>query len=183
MASSVESIEISKFDPSHPALSPDPERRPFVIKSVGVFAVVGTRYPVYVVCRGEEGWSIPAGRVEPTDQDPLCAALREFTEETSGSIDQREVTHMGIVSRISQGGDLSRSLVFRAKLDLYNFGIDHGMDTYPVLIVTGDKEVKYIMFRPIDQMLPAPTYRPDINIPVVRAFSQISGAHLTTHHE
>lgn len=135
---------------------------------------MGWNFGFYVaVCQGQRGWSIPAGRVEATDQDPLQAALKEFGEETNGYLDKRELTHMGIITRRAREGDLARSLVFRAKVDLYHFGIDHEIEPDRIVQIGGDEEATFITFRAIDRMLPAPIYRPDINIPVVRAFSQI----------
>ncbi len=176
MPSIVESIEISKFDPSHPLLSPESDQRPFPITSVGVFAVLGTRSNLYLaVSQGQLGWSIPAGRVESTDRDPLFAAIREFAEETEGGVEERDFTHMGIVTRRSPDtGTFSRSLILRAEIDLYNVGITHYMDANQIIAIGGDQEVGFIMLRPIEQMLPTPIYRPDLNVPVVRAFSQIA---------
>jgi 8-oxo-dGTP pyrophosphatase MutT (NUDIX family) len=167
----ISSIEIGSYNPSHPILSPD--KKP-LISSVGVFAVIGRDSNFYVaVCQGQNGWSIPAGRVEASDQDLLSAAIREFREETEGSLSEKEITHLGVVTRSDQSGMISRSLVFRAKVDLYHFGIDHSMNANRIIRIGGDKEVSFIMFRQIDEMLPAPVYRPEINLPVVKAFRQI----------
>jgi 8-oxo-dGTP pyrophosphatase MutT (NUDIX family) len=169
----VESIEISKFDPHHPLLSPDPSMRPFEVKSVGVFAVLLPIYNSYVaVWQRDAGWSIPAGRVERSDTDPLSAAMRELVEETGGGIDKRDFTHMGIVTRRGEGSNVSRSLVFRARVSQYHFGITHEL-TSNLLRIGGDDESIAISFIKIGKYLPDPIYRPDINIPVIEAFSKI----------
>ncbi len=152
----LESSEISPFDPHHPALSSR-------ITSVGVFAVVANNNCYVSVCQVPGGWSIPAGRVKDTDQGPLEAAMREFGEETDGGgFDSKDVTHMGIVGR---------RLVFRVEIDLYNLGIDHHMVAGSTLRIGGDEEVRLLMFRPMGEMLLPPIYRPEINTPVVKAFS------------
>ena len=80
---------------------------------------------------------------------------------------------MGVVSRRTDHGELAQSLVFRARVDLYNFGITHSMDANRIIEVGGDDETDFIMFMARKQMLFPPIYRPEINIPIVEAFSQI----------
>lgn len=172
MASPVESIEIIRFDPTHPVLSPEPKSRPFTVKSVGVFAVLWPDFGHFVaVCQGQSGWSIPAGRMEKTDPDPVSVAIREFREETEGFLVPRDITHMGIVLRKTPEGQPVYSLVFRAKINKFNFGINHEIRSGQIIGI-GDQEVTFMAFT---KALPPPIYRPEINIPVIRAFSQIKG--------
>lgn len=172
---SIESIEIVKFDPRHPLLSPDLNKRPVAVKSVGVFAVLEPDYGFFVaVYQGQNGWSIPAGRVKDTDTSPVEAALREFTEETNGGFDIRDITHMGIILRKSRLKPAA-SLVFRAIISPYNLGITHYIDEGQIAGVHGDNEVNFLTFIRVGGGLSAPVYRPDINVEVVRAFSQIKG--------
>ncbi len=169
----VESIEITPFDPNHPLLSTDPSIRPFEVSSVGMFAVLLPTYNLYVAVHQKRlGWSIPAGRVEPSDADLLSAAQREFMEETSGGIDDSDITHMGIVTRRRENSELSRSLVFRARVSSYHFGITHELRK-GIVSVAGDAEVTHLYFGQLGEGLPHPIYRPEINIPVVESFSKI----------
>lgn len=61
-------------------------------------------------------WSIPAGHIEDNEES-IDAAKREFFEETSVDIDNRQIRFIGIIPRFTRDGKKCKGLMYVYLLD------------------------------------------------------------------
>ena len=84
--------------PTSPALAraPSPALSPPKVKNAAIVFITPTNRTILVkMAQGNDKnkWALPGGKIDP-GETPFQAALREFMEETSFTIDETKITHV-----------------------------------------------------------------------------------------